>query len=112
MTLEQPRPGERLVTDLALVTVGVCQHVHVEGGGGHVVLVADVAGLEVLLDHGQVGLPVTREVGAGGEVFAAFSTPVLRHLVAGGNLRSAVIVKHRVHGEGLDGDDRGGEGGA
>ena len=58
VTLEQPGPRESLVTDLTLVVVGVCQHVHVEGGGGHIVLVADVAGLDVLLDHGQVGLPV------------------------------------------------------
>ena len=112
VALEQPRPGEGLVADLALVAVGVCEHVHVEGGGGHVVLVADVAGLQVLLDHGQVGLPVAGEVGARGKVFTAFSAPVPRRLVAGVDLCSAVIMKHRVHGEGLDRDDGRGEGGA
>ena len=99
MTLEQPGPGEGFVADLALVAVGVSQHVHVEGGGGHIVLVADVARLEVLLDLGQVGLPVAGEVGAGGKVFTTISAPVSRHLVDGVNLGPAVIVKHRVHGE-------------
>ena len=76
VTLEQPGPGESFVADLTLVAVGMSQHVHVEGRGGHVVLVADVARLEVLLGLGQVGLPVTREVGAGGKVFATISAPV------------------------------------
>ena len=111
VTLEQPGPRESLVTDLTLVVVGVCQHVHVEGRGGHIVLVANVARLEVLLGLGQVGLPVTREVGAGGKVFAALPAPVPGRPVVGVDLGSPVIVKHRVHCEGLDGDNGRGEGG-
>ena len=76
VTLKQPGPGESFTTNIALVAVGMSQHVHVEGRGGHVVLVTDVARLEVLLGLGQVGLPVTREVGAGGKVFATISAPV------------------------------------
>ena len=76
VTLEQPGPGEGFVANLTLMAVGMSQHVHVEGGGGHILLVTDVARLEVLLDLGQVGLPVTGEVRAGGKVFATISAPV------------------------------------
>jgi len=48
VALEQPRPGEGLVADLALVAEAVGQNVHLQGGGGHVLLVADVAGLGIV----------------------------------------------------------------
>ena len=103
MALQQPGTGEGFATHIALVLVGVGQHVHVEGGHADIHLVADVAGLGVLLAHGQVGLLVSAEVGAGGKVFAALLTSVFARVVfASIDLGSAIIVQHGVHGEGLD----------
>ena len=48
VTLKQPGPGESFVADLALVTEAVGQDVHLQGGGGHVLLVADVATLGII----------------------------------------------------------------
>ena len=48
VTLEQPGPGEGLVADLALVAEVVGQNVHLQGWGGHVLLVADVTGLGIV----------------------------------------------------------------
>ena len=110
MSLQQPGPGESFATNLALVAEVVCEDVHLQGGGGHIHLVADVAGLDVLLCELEVGLPVPGEVGAGGEVFAALVTPMLGHLWLGAALSAPVIVEQRVHGEGFDGEDWGGEG--
>ena len=103
VTLQQPGTGEGFATHIALVLVGVGQHVHVEGGHTDVHLVTDVAGLGVLLAHGQVGLLVSAEVGAGGKVFATLLTSVLAGvLFASTDLGSAILVQHGVHGEGLD----------
>ena len=48
VTLEQPGPGEGFVANLALVAEAVGQDVHLQGGGGHVLLVADVATLGII----------------------------------------------------------------
>ena len=77
VTLEQPGPRESLVTDLTLVAEVVGQDVHLERRGGHVFLVADVAGLGILCRQQFVSLLVTREVGASGEVLPTLLTLVL-----------------------------------
>ena len=76
MALQQPGPTESLPANVALVVVGVSEEVHVEGGHADVLLLADVAALDVLSGQLEVGLPVTGEVGAGGEMFAALLTLV------------------------------------
>ena len=68
------------MTDPAFVAVCVGEHVHVQGGNTHIHLVADVAALCVLFTHGQVGLLVSGQVGAGGKVFATLITAMLGHL--------------------------------
>ena len=87
------------------MVVGVGQEVHVEGGHADVLLLADVAGLDVLPGELEVGLPVAGEVGAGGEVFAAVLTPVAGTLGLYTDPRPPVVVEHRVHCEGFDGED-------
>ena len=48
VTLEQPGPGEGFSTNIALVAEVVGQDVHLQGGGGHVLLMTNVAGLSVV----------------------------------------------------------------
>ena len=48
VTLEQPGPGESFVADLTLVAEAVGEDVHLQGGGGHILLVADVATLGII----------------------------------------------------------------
>ena len=48
VTLKQPGPGEGFVANLALVAEAVGEDVHLQGGGGHVLLVADVATLGII----------------------------------------------------------------
>ena len=92
------------------MVVGVGEEVHVEGGHADVLLLADVAALDVLPGELEVGLPVPGEVGAGGEVFPALVTLVPGHLTLAAALGPSVIVEQRVHSEGFDGEDWGGEG--
>ena len=47
VALQQPRPGESLSTDIALVVEVVSEDVHAEGGHAHIHLVADLALLGV-----------------------------------------------------------------
>ena len=68
------------MADPAFVAVCVGEHVHVQGGNTHVHLVANVAALCVLFTHGQVGLLVSGQVGAGGKVFATLITAMLGHI--------------------------------
>ena len=77
VTLEQPRPGEGFVADLALVAKAVGQNVHLQGGGGHVLLVADVAALGVVGCQLLVSLTVPGKVGTRGKVLATLFTLVL-----------------------------------
>jgi len=81
VSLQKPGTRESLVTDIALVGQVVREHVHGEGGGGDVELVADVAGLGGLWTEGFVGLFVAGQVGAGGVVLAALHAVVLELLV-------------------------------
>ena len=87
------------------MVVGVGEEVHVEGGHADVLLLADVAALHVVSGELEVGLPVPGEVGAGGEMFAALLTFMSGTLGPHTCLRPSVVVKHRVHGEGFDGED-------
>ena len=91
------------------MVVSVRQEVHVEGGHADVLLLADVAALHVVSGQLEVGLSVPGEVGAGGEMFAALLTLVSGTLGPHTHFCPPVIVKHRVHGEGFDGEDWGGE---
>ena len=77
MALEQPRPGEGFVADLALVAEVVGQDVHLQGGGGHVLLVADVAALGIVGCQLLVGLTVPGKIGTCGKVLATLFTLVL-----------------------------------
>ena len=62
--LQKPWTGEALSTDLALVSEGVGEHMHVQGWHAHVQLVADVASLGSLWRKLPVGLLVPKvEVG-------------------------------------------------
>ena len=88
------------------MVVGVGEKVHVEGRHTHVLLLADVAALHVLRGELEVGLSVAGEVGAGGEMFATLPTLVSGALGLGTDLRTTVVVKHRVHREGFDGEAR------
>ena len=106
MSLQQPGTTESLPAHLALVVVCVSEEVHVEGRHADVLLLADVAALHVLPGQLEVGLPVTGEVGAGGEMFAALLTLVSGALWLATDLRTTVVVEHRVHCEGFDGEDR------
>ena len=65
------------MTDLALVAQVVGQDVHLQGGGGHVLLVADVTGLGVVRCQLLVGLSMTRKVGTRGKVLPTLVTLVL-----------------------------------
>ena len=65
------------MADPAFVAVCVGEHVHVQGGNTHIHLVANVAALCVLFTHGQVGLLVSGQVGAGGEVLTTLIALVL-----------------------------------
>ena len=87
------------------MVVGVSEEVHVEGGHADVLLLADVAALDVLSGQLEVGLPVPGEVGAGGEMFAAVPTPMAGTLGLHTHLCPPVVMKHRVHCEGFDGED-------
>ena len=112
MVGEEPRPGERLVTVGALVVPVVGLHVHGQGRHGGVVFIADGAVSALLC----VYLPVSGQVAAGGEVFAAVLAAL--QLAASGGLGLALPV----HGEadlqagagvlGVLGDGGGGRGGA
>jgi len=77
VTLEQPGPGEGFVADLALVAEAVGQDVHLQGGGGHVTLVADVAALGIVGCQLFVGLTVPGKIGTCGKVLATLFTLVL-----------------------------------
>jgi len=70
VTLQQPRPGEGLVAHGALVAQVMSQHVHRQGGHGHVHLAADMALLGRVGVQTPVGLLVAAQVGAGGVVLA------------------------------------------
>ena len=74
MVLQQPGPGECLVTDLTLMTALVGGQVHGEGRHADVGLVAVGAVLGSLGAEQGVGLPVAGEVGAGGEQFPTVGT--------------------------------------
>ena len=90
------------MTDLALVAEVVGQDVHLQGGGRHVLLVADVTGLGVVRCQLLVGLPMSRKVGTRGKVLTTLVALVLgfgdRVLVFG----PAVSLTQRVDGESLD----------
>ena len=88
------------------MVVCVSQEVHVEGRHAHVLLLADVAALDVLRGQLEVGLSVAGEVGAGGEMFATLPTSVSGALGLATDLRTTIVVKHRVHREGFDGEAR------
>ena len=92
------------------MVVGVGEEVHVEGGHADVLLLADVAALHVLPGQLEVGLFVTRQVGAGGEMFPALLAPMSAAIRPYTGPAPPVVVKHRVHCEGFDGEDRRGEG--
>ena len=102
VSLQQPGTTEGFPAHLALVGKVVCEDVHLEGGGADVHLVADVAGLGRLRGELLVGLLVSGEIGAGGEVLAALLAPELglglRTLVLGPPVR----LVERVYRESLD----------
>ena len=77
MSLQQPGPGESFATNLALVAEVVCEDVHLQGGGGHIHLVADVAALGRVCGKLLVGLFVPGQVGAGGKVLTTLIALVL-----------------------------------
>ena len=77
VALEQPRPGEGFVADLALVAEAVGEDVHLQGGRGHVPLVANVAALGIVGCQLLVGLTVPRKVRTCGKVLATLFTLVL-----------------------------------
>jgi len=70
------------VADVTLVGQIVGEDVHGECWGGHVQLVADVAGLCILGAQGFVGLFMSRKIGACGVVLAALQAVVLLLLLA------------------------------
>ena len=63
MVLEQPRPGEGLLTDVALEVADVGLQVHRQGRHADIELVADVASLCGVGRERLVGLSVPRQVG-------------------------------------------------
>ena len=77
MSLQQPGSGESFATNLTLVAEVVCEDVHLQGGGGHIHLVADVAALGRVCGKLLVGLFVSGQVGAGGKVLTTFIALVL-----------------------------------
>ena len=81
VSLQEPRAGESLVTDVTFMRQVVSENVHGEGRGGDVELVADVAGLGVLWTEGFVGLFMTGQVGTGCVVLAALPAVVLQLLI-------------------------------
>ena len=91
------------------MVVGVGEEVHVEGGHTDVLLVADVAGLDVLAGQLEVDLPVSGEVGTGGEALTALSAFVTAEIRLGTDLGPTVVVEQRVDCEGFDGEHRGRE---
>ena len=68
VALKEPRPRERLTTDIALVIQIVGEDVHGEGRHRDVHLVANVALFGAVGIERAVGLLMTRQVGAGGIV--------------------------------------------
>ena len=104
VTLQEPGTGESFVTNVALVIVGVGQHVHVQSGNAHIHFVTNIAGFHILLTHLQVGLLVSRQVGTCGKMFSTFITLMFRDIWLGVHLGSPVIVQHGVDSEGFDGD--------
>ena len=109
VSLQQPGTTEGFPAQLALVVVGVGEEVHVEGGHTDVLLVADVAALDVLAGELEVDLPVSGEVGARGEALAALLAFVTAEVRLGADLGPSVVIEERVHCEGFDREHRGRE---
>ena len=70
VVLQQPGAREGLGTNFAFEVANVGLEMHGQGGHAHVQLVADVTGLGVFNREGLVCLPVSGQVGGGGEQFA------------------------------------------
>ena len=71
MTLQKPRPGESLPTDVALVVEAVGEDVHGQRRHRHVHLAADVTLLGAVGIQAPVRLLVPAQIGTGGVVLAA-----------------------------------------
>ena len=76
VALQQPESGEPFAAHFTLVTEAVRQDVHGQGGKADVLFVADVTGFG--LTGTVVSLSVSREVGAGGEMFTTLLALVLQ----------------------------------
>jgi hypothetical protein len=91
VALQQPRTGEGLAAHVALMGQVVGEHVHGQGWHAHVHLVTYWALLGVVGVEGAMGLPMAREVAAGGVMLAAFCTGVFRFHIFLGHSRLRLL---------------------